>query len=1433
MSRSRLSAVCSPAAALLAAVFLQGGSAVLADPLRHPSSDWVSSIESSLAAREYQASATTLGLQAPNRAQGFRTYFEADGLRVVDRTAREQPELLRVRLIKVELDGVRLDSAAVTGWDGSAPIAPAANAAQVETSRGRVTELSVNGPEGLRFGVRVPIAGLVGAPGRLVIEWKISGPSLGRFETDAAGWDRLPLTTASGRRLELGRLPVVKEGSQVPLLSRWRATERGRVRLVIELGASVPEQLAIVAQLILTGAADDILESNQVNAFLGESVAGAGDVNGDGYADVIVGAPGYDLGTLNEGAAFIFLGSAAGIASGNPAGASTTLQSNQSDAQLGSSVAAAGDVNGDGYGDVIVGARLYDAGQTDEGAAFVFLGSATGVAAGDPSNASATLQSNQAGAFLGASVAGAGDVNGDGYQDVIVGAHHYELGEPNEGAAFVFLGGAAGVASGNPSTAAATLQSNQVGAEMGGSVAGAGDVNGDGYADVIVGSPYQSLGEVSEGAAFVFLGSASGVAAGNPSNAAATLQSNQADANLGTSVAAAGDVNGDGYGDVIVGASGYDSGQVNEGSAFLFLGGSGSGVASGNPSSAAAELESNQAGARLGTGVAGVGDVNGDGYADVVVGAPFYDLGDDEGAAFLFLGSAAGVPSGNPSSSAATLHVNLAAGQTNGQLGSSVAGAGDINGDGYGDVIVGAPKDGFGQTWEGAAFLFLGGARGVVAGSPTSSAANLQLNQASAQLGFSVAAAGDVNGDGYGDVIVGAPLWDAGLADEGRAFIYHGSSAGLTFVTTSLGSSQAGARFGSSASAAGDVNGDGYGDVIVGAFLYDSAAADSGAAFIFLGSSVGVPSGTVASAATVLQSARPSAQFGYSVAGAGDVNGDGYGDVIVGADQYDLGESNEGTAYVFLGSPSGVAPGGPSTAATTLQSNQPDALFGWSVAGAGDVNGDGYADVIVGAIQYDQGQTNEGAAFVFLGSPFGVASGGALSASATLQSNQASSFLGWSVASAGDVNGDGYADVLVGAPFYDLGQADEGAAFVFLGGAGGVGAGNPANAATTLQSFQADAQFGWSVSGAGDVNGDGYGDVIVGAPAYDSGQSGEGAAFVFLGEPSGVATSSPGLESNQAGARLGASVAGIGDVNGDGFGDVAVGAPLYDSGQTDEGAVFAFAGGGGGNARQVRMQQLRAGTSIPVAPWGSSRDAKAFKVKMSVTTPAGGGRVRTEVEACLAGKSFGDPSCARRLSPAWGNLTGSPTGAQETAVSSLTAARLYHWRARVLYQPASVLAAGIIVPPHPPHGPWRRFQAQVSAADVRTESGVFYALTPCRLVDTRGGSPVPPIGGPILTSGSQRTLTLAGKCSIPLTARAVSLNITAVDPLGRGELVIYPISGQPTDTSAVSFAANRTRANNAVFGLNLSGQIQVLPWVSNPSGPDQVHLVVDVNGYFE
>jgi hypothetical protein len=414
-----------------------------------------------------------------------------------------------------------------------------------------------------------------------------------------------------------------------------------------------------------------------------------------------------------------------------------------------------------------------------------------------------------------------------------------------------------------------------------------------------------------------------------------------------------------------------------------------------------------------------------------------------------------------------------------------------------------------------------------------------ESEQADASFSRSVASAGDVNGDGYGDVIVGAYLFDNGQTDEGRAFVYLGSASGLSVAAAwTAESDQANAQFGTSVGSAGDANGDGYGDVIVGAPNFDGVQTAEGRAFVYLGSA----SGLSAANAWTAESDQADAWFGFSVASAGDVNGDGYGDVIVGVYRFDNGQTDEGRALVYLGSASGLSP----AAGWTAESNQTNGFFGGSVASAGDVNGDGSDDVIVGAYAFTNGQTAEGRAFVYLGS----ASGLSTAAAWTAESNEVAAFFGLSVASAGDVNGDGCGDVVVGASNVGNGQTGEGRAFVYLGSASGLSTA----AAWTTESDQAYANYGISVASAGDVNGDGYGDVIIGANVFDNGQLDEGRAFVYLGSATGLSTAAAWTaESDQAFSYFGTSVASAGDVNGDGYGDVIVGADRFDNGQTDEG----------------------------------------------------------------------------------------------------------------------------------------------------------------------------------------------------------------------------------------------------------------------------------------
>ena len=888
----------------------------------------------------------------------------------------------------------------------------------------------------------------------------------------------------------------------------------------------------------LSTTAAAIVESKQANAELGWSVASAGDVNGDGYSDVIVGAYSFDNGQTDEGAAFIYHGSVTGIST-IPA---AMVESNQAGASMGSSVSTAGDVNGDGYSDIIVGANYYSNGNTNEGAAFIYHGSASGI----NTTAAAIVESNQDLAYMGGSVSTAGDVNGDGYSDVIVGSIQYDNGETDEGAAFIYHGSAGGI----NTTAAVRLESNQASAFFGRSVASAGDVNGDGYSDVIVGADSFDNGETDEGAAFVYHGSATGI----NTTAAAMVESNQASASMGISVSSAGDVNSDGYSDVIVGIYAYTNGQNQEGAAAIYHG-----SASGINTTAVLMLESNQAFAFFGHAVAAAGDVNGDGYSDVIVGASYYDNGQtDEGAAFIYQGSATGI---NPTSVAL-----LEANQAGALFGNAVAAAGDVNGDGYSDVIAGSNFYSNSATHEGAAFIYHGAPSGL------STIPNDMLDdadQAGAYFGWSVASAGDVNSDGYSDVIIGAFQYDGGNNNEGRAFVYYGSAAGLSPVPNVVldDANQDLAFFVNSVASAGDVNGDGYGDVIVGAWQYDEPGfGNEGRAYIYHGSSAGLS----ATPNTILDGVNQAgAHFGISVAGAGDVNGDGYADVIVGAYLYDDGASiNEGAAFVYHGSATGL-----STVPNSVldDADQGGAQMGYSVAGAGDVNGDGYSDVIVGANLYDQpGFTNEGRAFVYHGSVAGL---GALPAAILDDANQANANFGCSVASAGDVNGDGFSDVVVGANQYDEGaNIDEGQAWVYHGSAAGV--------STVPNSILDDANkpsssFGHSVASAGDVNGDGYSDVIVGAIAYDDGFMNEGRAFIYHGSAAGLSAVPNAIldDGNQATALFGNSVAGAGDINGDGFSDVIVGSYFFDDPPyTDEGRAFVYYGNnGGGPPNNLRL----------------------------------------------------------------------------------------------------------------------------------------------------------------------------------------------------------------------------------------------------------------------
>ena len=678
-------------AVLLAAVFLlAGGAGALPAPKRPVEgvpAGWRAQAQAEIRGLEYRPKAVPAGesdgalhtVRAPNRAHNFRLSFTPEGVRVTPRTRTGPDWSWGLQLTGIGRAGdLCRPEAARLRVDGD----------RVELVRGRLTEWYINDERGLEQGFTLEEP-WPGADDELVVRMAVTGSLRPKME---AGHRAIGFAPPDGATvLRFGQL-LAWDASGRELPVRFGLADNGLEIAVATTGARYPIVIDPLATSVTWTATGD-----REGASFGTSVAGAGDVNGDGYADVIVGAPSYTSDPVNqsgEGAVFVFYGSPSGL-SATP---DWMVESNQADAAFGTSVSTAGDVNGDGFDDVIVGAPGFSNGQDNEGAAFVYYGSATGLS---PSQ-NKVVMSNQSASNFGWSVATAGDVDDDGYSEVIVGAPDYDNGQENEGAVFVYRGSAAGL----DTTLKWTAELDQANAVFGTSVSSAGDVNGDGYADVIIGAPGYTNGQEKEGAALVYHGSAGGLTTVNW-----TVESNQKDASLGWSVASAGDINADRYDDVIVGAPWYSNGQPNEGAAFVYHGSvSGLSTEPPLPSGPAPKPdwrnESDQTFSYFGISVASADDVDADGFDEVLVGADFYDSGqEDGGAAFLYHGSASGLQTMSGWTGDSD--------QEDSYFGSAVAGAGDVDKDGFADVVIGAPWYDAGEKNEsGAVFLYRGGPDG-------------------------------------------------------------------------------------------------------------------------------------------------------------------------------------------------------------------------------------------------------------------------------------------------------------------------------------------------------------------------------------------------------------------------------------------------------------------------------------------------------------------------------------------------------------------------------------------------------------------------------------------------------------------------------------------------------------------------------------------------
>jgi len=320
-------------------------------------------------------------------------------------------------------------------------------------------------------------------------------------------------------------------------------------------------------------------------------------------------------------------------------------------------------------------------------------------------------------------------------------------------------------------------------------------------------------------------------------------------------------------------------------------------------------------------------------------------------------------------------------------------------------------------------------------------------------------------------------------------------------------------NLGWSVSPAGDVNGDNYTDFIVGAYLADTVGTNNGQAYIYYG---GNPPN---SGADVTFSGADGEQLGYSVSTAGDVNGDGYSDVIVSLPKYDPVATRRGRVYVYFANPMDTTPD------VTFTGTNTDDQIGYRVSTAGDVNGDGYSDVIIGTPYVG---TNNGTAYILFG-------GSSMdNVPDVLITGEVGDYLGISVAAAGDVNDDGFGDVIVGASHRN---ASAGAAYIFFGGTAMDNAPD-----VTIEGASSGDSLGVSVACAGDVNNDSYDDVIVGAYFADGGGSARGEAYLYYGGSPMDNTADKTFQGVSNDDHLGFCVSSAGDVNNDNYDDLLIGA---------------------------------------------------------------------------------------------------------------------------------------------------------------------------------------------------------------------------------------------------------------------------------------------------